>query len=400
MTELKQSNKRAMIAFVDDAHTFGGAQIAMAWAIRAILKHADISVLCVCPLPTQQAVMEIVGNHDRLRFVLCPPALSLNIFRFPLRLSTFFSILRPLVAEGVSVWWMNLSGIEFGLAPKSVLAALGQQNVAWLHNSETFSVFSSGGSWLRRRLSTIRDKIADQYLFRSYPLIVTPSISSANRLRERVGNVAFNIDHLYPTMGLIPASIRTQQEELSPSTKVDIWMIGRVEYGHKNNLAALEVLALLDQQGRQATLTICGGGPDLIDLMRRVHNSGLREKVTFIGWSKCPWKDVPRDAIIFMPSIFEGHSLVAREALLNGVRLVASPIPSFFEAIPHKLIADAFTAEAFARRIIEVRDTTRSDLSLLYETTLAKYPESAFVESILRLSEMPLQSGPSKATKA
>jgi len=131
VSETGSEHKLKPIVFIDDAHTFGGAQIALAWAIHAILHRLPQPVLCICTAATREAIRQITGEDEKLHFIECPPALPLNLFSFPLRLRSFHKLLAPLACEGVVTWWLNLSGIEFCLAPLFVLRCLKLYPIAW-----------------------------------------------------------------------------------------------------------------------------------------------------------------------------------------------------------------------------------------------------------------------------
>jgi glycosyltransferase involved in cell wall biosynthesis len=377
------------IVFVDDAHTFGGAQIAMAWAIRTVLRHRPQPVVCVCPAATRDAILPIIGKDERLRFIDCKPALPLNILSFPVRLWSFHRLLAPLVGQGVRKWWFNLSGIEFCLAPLLALRWLGLRPVAWLHNSETFQFYNAKQPALNRMLSRLRDALANRFVFGLYTCIVTPSHATEESMKARFwGSNPPRSGFLYPAVGY-----QSEQRDFSfnkleaAASEIDIWMINRVEYAQKNNLAGLTVLRLLKNRNIGAHLNVIGDGPDTIRFGSSIDEFGLAECVTFHGWRKDPWKMVPGDAVIFIPSFFESMSLVAREAMLYGVKMVLSPLPVFLEAMPGDLIAGEFSDESFADKIGEVHSMSRERILDIYKKALEKFSDETFVakfESLLQ----------------
>jgi len=381
VSETGGEHKLQPIVFIDDAHTFGGAQIALAWAIRAVLHRLPQPVLCICTATTREAIQQIAGDDEKLRYIECPPALPLNLFSFPLRLRSFHKLLAPLAREGVVTWSLNLSGIEFCLAPLFILRHLKLHPIAWLHNNETFLFYSAKGSPLRRLASRIRDAIANRWLFGLYPLIVTPSYATENSLRTRFhGSRHPRTGFLHPYVGLQNGASSHRSETCdSAGEKIDLWMIGRVEYSQKNNLAGLEVLKELRMQGKSACLTVVGDGVDMAHFRISTQKMGLSEFVHFRGWQQNPWELVPDNAIILIPSFFESFCLVAREAMLYGARMVVSPLPVFFEWIPGELIAPDFSAEAFANKVEEVSSMSRERMRIFYTEALQMFTEDAFV---------------------
>ena len=379
------------IVFIDDAHTFGGAQVAMAWAIRVLLWNTEESIVCVSSAGTWKAVLQIAGQQPRLTFIECPSALPLNIFSFPLRVLPFFLLLRKLKSQGVRAWWLNLSGIEFCLAPRAALALLGEDPVAWLHNTERFSFFYKKASLQRRSLGRLRDFLADRLLFRIYRRLIAPSLSSVAELQKRTRKPSHpGIAHLYYPMITREDSAFSAQappvRRLDPGI-LDLWMIGRVEYGHKYNEVALDVLQKLIQSGRKAHLTVVGDGPDSDDFRQRVVKANLAEHVAMLGWQTAPWEQVPPDAIIFIPSVYESMSLVAREAMIRGLRLAASPIPVFLEWIPHELLAADFTSASFTAKILEVEAMNHQEILALYASALARFSDTLFVRSFFSYTD-------------
>jgi glycosyltransferase involved in cell wall biosynthesis len=386
------SGAKPTIAYVDDAHTFGGAQIAMGWAIRAILRHSSLSVVCVCTAQTRDGIRSLVVENARLRFVACAPALPLNIFAFPLRLQAFHKLLAPLLSEGIGEWWLNLSGIEFCLAPLTVLMRHNIRPSAWLHNCQTFQFYSAKRSFLRRLSSRIRDVSAERFVFPLYPRILAPSHASENALKRRLRpGVRPSTGFLYPIAGV--QAEETVPQKAHAGGALQLWMIGRVEYSTKNCQASVEILKKLREENRSAVLHVVGDGPDLRHLKATVAESGLSGCVFFHGWQTNPWTLIPEEAIVLLPSHSEGMPLVATEAMLRGVRIVTSPLAVFYEGVPHEMVAQAFSTEAFTEKIAEVSGMDNARVCALYTEALKKFTEIAFVEQFESMLQVVRETG-------
>ena len=370
-----------LISFIDDAHTFGGAQVALAWAVRVLIRNTEARVLCVCSSETQDTIQKIAGINSRIEYIACPSALPLNLFTFPLRLFSFYSLIRRLQMRGVQHWWMNLSGIEFCLAPTLVLKMLGLNPKGWLHNTERFAFFYQRSSYGRKLLGTFRDYIADHYLFGIYKLLITPSESSSIEVNRRVaGRSVPQVDHLYyPTVINSEGSLSFSNSLKADDSEISLWMIGRIEYGHKDNEAALRVLRRLLDEGRKVHLSVVGSGPDEEAFKRQIVEWNLSSHVTCHGWQKDPWQSVPAGAIIFIPSVYESMSLVAREAMIRGLRLVASPIPVFREWIPAGLLASDFSPEAYVKALDSCLKMDIETVLELYRMALSRFSDDLFV---------------------
>lgn len=383
--------------FIDDAHTFGGTQIALSWVIRTVLTETDASVVCLCTERTREAVEKINGENSRLQFEEAPRALPLNLLRFPVRILRWMHLLERVRKGGVDVWWLNLSDIEFCLAPLLVLRWMGESPRSYLHGTSPFQFFQRSSPWKRRLLSRVRDWIANRFAFQQHKLLITPSLTSLKEVESRIRSTRKPIlGHLYyPPIGENATSFTppVPLDSLEESEPIRIWMIGTIVQGHKNNLAAMDVLEALAISGHRAMLTVAGAGPDLSAFQKEASRRGLSESITYLGWVKDPCELAPKDAVIFIPSFHETMNIVAREAMRIGLRLVASPIAIFHEWIPSPLIAESFAAEAFAKKILELRRMDPAALAQLYRNALDQFSNTIFLENFLRYSLYNLRSG-------
>jgi glycosyltransferase involved in cell wall biosynthesis len=379
------------VIFVDDAHTFGGAQIALGNAVRAILDYSDAAVTLVTTEKTRNAIQNILGDSARIRHVACPAALPLNIFSFPLCIPAFWRLLRPLVRESPNAaWFFNLSGIEFCMAALCVLRLLGKRPVAWLHNPERFAVFNRKASFASRYVSRFRDVVADIFGFQHYAVILTPSWETTAYTRSRMGpRKSTSLAALYPTLRFTGDSRETlasgAEDDMDSSDYLDLWMIGRIDYGHKNNELALASLRHLLDGGTQARLTVVGDGPDKDRLLDEAQRLQLTKFVKYVGWKQDPWVGMRPRAIVVIPSNWEANCLVAIECLFRGIRLVLTSIPAFREMYPELMIAAKNTPEAFSETILHVAALSNEQLSTIYAEVVEQYAPSKFVADFFRL---------------
>ena len=377
------------IVFIDDAHTLGGTQIALAWTIQVVLTKTEIPVLCVCTVRTRRAVEAVTGVNSRLQFEEAPSALPLNLFCFPIRLPAYWFILRRLRNRGVRAWWLNLADIEFGLAPLLVLRAMGETTHSYIHGTGQFSLFYQAASRKRRLLSYVRDAISNKFVFRLHSCLVAASRSSQKELESRItSRKRPSIGYLYyPPIGIFASQLRrpVARDQTLP---LQLWMIGNVIQGHKNNLLLLDLLEHLAQIGHTPTLGVAGVGPDLQTFQREADRRGLAERITYFGWVADPCAMVPKQAIIVIPSFHETMNLVAREAMRYGLGLVVSPIPVFHEWIPPALIAADFSPAAFATRICELNRRSGDELAEMYRRALNQFSDDIFLKDLLRISSI------------
>lgn len=80
-------------------------------------------------------------------------------------------------------------------------------------------------------------------------------------------------------------------------------------------------------------LTLIGEGPEEEKLKKIVKENGLKEKVTFRGWSNDPWKEAGQKSFLVMSSLYEGFPVTAIEALLCGMPVISTPVDGIVELI-------------------------------------------------------------------
>lgn len=143
---------------------------------------------------------------------------------------------------------------------------------------------------------------------------------------------------------------------LSPEDEVRLLTVGRLS-PQKGQTYLLRALVPVVERYPRATLKVVGRGPLEAHLRREADELGVGERVRFVG--KRP--DVPdllADAHLFvLPSLWEGLSIVALEAMALGVPIMASDIPSMREIAldgVHAILVPPRDVDALARSIIKV----------------------------------------------
>lgn len=129
------------------------------------------------------------------------------------------------------------------------------------------------------------------------------------------------------------ASIREQSG--IPQEAFVIGHIGRLDKA-KNHETILKVFQQLQQEHLHFYLLLCGRNTE--DLMPQLEALGIKDKTFVLGYRK----DVPRvlkslDCFLF-PSITEGQPNALIEAMVAGIPIVASNIPSIKECVPSQLL--------------------------------------------------------------
>lgn len=109
----------------------------------------------------------------------------------------------------------------------------------------------------------------------------------------------------------------------------------------------------------QAVLELAGDGPCRAELEALARRLGLAERVRFLGWHPCPAEVMSAWDVVVVPSRREGFGLVALEAMLAGVPVVASRVGGLPELVRDRQTGLLFDPENPS----ELADAVREVLS-------------------------------------
>lgn len=120
-----------------------------------------------------------------------------------------------------------------------------------------------------------------------------------------------------------------------PKNAFVIGHVGRLDKA-KNHDTILKVFKLLQKEDLQSYLVLCGRNTE--ELIPKLIAMGIKDKTKVLGYRK----DIPRvlkslDCFLF-PSITEGQPNALIEAMVAGIPIVASNIPSIKECVPTDII--------------------------------------------------------------
>ena len=132
-----------------------------------------------------------------------------------------------------------------------------------------------------------------------------------------------------------------------PKNAFVIGHAGRLDKA-KNHETILKVFQHLQQEDFNSFLVLCGR--DTEKLVSQLETLGIKEKTLLLGYRK----DVPRVLksldCFFFPSITEGQPNALIEAMIAGIPIVASDIPSIKECFPkkcHKFLTSPLDANEY-----------------------------------------------------
>ncbi|MGC8835004.1 MAG: glycosyltransferase, partial [Armatimonadota bacterium] len=136
---------------------------------------------------------------------------------------------------------------------------------------------------------------------------------------------------------------------IAPNAPVAIVVARLME--DKGVAGAIKAHTVLRQRAPNAVLLIAGDGPDRDALELMAEELGVESSVRFLGYRD----DVPdllaASDVCIIPSVFEGQSLVALEAMALGIPVVATSVGGLAEVVQHDktgLLVDPMNHAALA----------------------------------------------------
>ena len=114
----------------------------------------------------------------------------------------------------------------------------------------------------------------------------------------------------------------------------------------KQPLLLVESVSCLIAKGYKFELSILGDGPLLVDLKNKVKKLNLEANVTFCGYLQRPFEFISRSDILVLPSLSEGVSRSALEALFLGVPSVLRNVDGAEELIQEGLNGSLFKEDS------------------------------------------------------
>lgn len=164
--------------------------------------------------------------------------------------------------------------------------------------------------------------------------VIALSGDYATLAREDAGNYQRVRVIPCPITGPWPAVPKTQSRALKPGSPVRIGFAGRlaIEKGLETLFRSINTMRMA---GLDCRLSLAGAGPLRSTLDRLSRDLGLSEAVEFLGWLSEDRLASFYDSLdlFCLPSISENQGLVAQEALLHGVPVVATKVGALPEVV-------------------------------------------------------------------
>ncbi len=326
--------KKINLLLCDDAHTFGGAQIAFINLVKLLSKSDIFNIHCIINFHN----LELLNQLQLIQNIVIykgNKAFPFNIFFYHFDFRAYVDIIKRIKIDYA---YINLSGIEFGLIYVKSLNKLGIPFSVWMHNPEYYSKLISSKNIFRNTVSLLRDKIADLFFINSYNNYIAVSQYTKNRLIDR-GTNSNKIEVIFnPVLGqdevFMENDIVNKISEFSNGRKI-ISVIGRIQYTDKGQDQLLNCIDYLKSKNNDLCIVFLGDGPDKANLEKTFHKLDINN-VLFLGWINNADAYIKLFNLVLIPSRFETISLVAIETIRQNVKLLVSNIKPF-DYIPTEL---------------------------------------------------------------
>lgn len=320
------------IVFYNDVDLFGGHEVMLLVALRALLETGSTSVAVIysrsnkmleaqlASLGVEYPALRLLPQYytsGRLQIIR-----SLLSFRAVHQISSLMAQLSPkcvVVVQGD----ITLSSVGLLAAKRAGLFA-----ISYLPMAHTRKLRGE-------RLAVIKDAIL-RYYYQLPGKYIT--ISNAVSMQLNAHGVSRPVDIVENGIELadLPAESKSEaRAALGLDDDVYVAAIcGRIEFKQKGHDVLLEALAHRVSAFKKWRILIVGDGPDRRPVERLIVEKGLSDIVRVVPWQSSMSGVYSAIDMIVMPSNFEGVPVVMLEAMYYRLPLVGSKIDALDEFVP------------------------------------------------------------------
>jgi glycosyltransferase involved in cell wall biosynthesis len=326
------------ILFFDDAHTFGGAQIAAVNMAKYMKQEMGLDVCFTCPASNKRLISrlsQVDGIEVKSDGYSAIPFFLVTHFLFLWRIP---SIIKKMRAARGDIVIINMAGLEFGWLYIYAAKILKIKKIYWLHNVFLYTdLMQREGA--RHIMDVMRDSLAN--IFSKFIIhdLVTVSSSARISLLQRVG-LKNGIKVLGNTISL-PEINMAMQKNLTRSilngyaAETIAVVPGRISFGDKGQDRL--VASLPELESHNIAIIFIGDGHDLEKLRKLCAGHA---NVFFVGWQDSVAAYMQDADVILLPSRCETQGLIAMEAMYLQTPVLVSNIPAFVELVGEEFVVD------------------------------------------------------------
>ena len=326
------------VLFFDDAHTFGGAQIAAVSMAKYMQETMGMEVCFTCPASNEKLIErlnQVDGINIRRDGYKAMPLFIVTHFLMLWKVPGIISKMRAAKGDVVII---NMAGLEFGWLYIYAAQILKIKKVYWLHNTFLYTDLLKRNGW-RHAMDAGRDLLANVFSKWIFADLVTVSNSARENLLLRLG-LSSGIKVLGNTITAPPTRISIEvnlaRMVLNGYAAKTIAVVpGRITFGHKGQD---RVAACLSELERNSVAVIFIGDGDDLDMLKQL--CAGHANAFFVGWQKSIAAYIQDADVVLLPSRFETQGLIAMEAMYLATPVLTSGIPAFLELMGNEFITD------------------------------------------------------------
>ncbi len=152
-----------------------------------------------------------------------------------------------------------------------------------------------------------------------------------------------------------PGPIEAELKKAPVSKKWDAMFLGRLTE-QKQPLKFVDIIKHMQSKHRVSAVML-GQGELGAAVQKKVVEENLSRLIKLAGFQSAPYSYLTQAKVLLIPSLYEGFGLVALEALLLGVPVIASPVGGLVDIASEKCGGFAKTTAEFADKALKVVDS-------------------------------------------
>jgi len=340
------------VIFYNDGPVYGGHEVTALHAVKFILKKSEHKIHFIFSEENTRLKSELQKIED--------VNLILHFLSFSFRIKSYlFNFLNPFRARELKniIWGIGKVDLFVGVQGSIEISSfgiylarkIGIPTLSFIPLCYEFKFISKKGKAFG--LPRLRDFVAG-YFYNRPDHFITVSKFAKQQLVEREKISESRVAVIY--CGVDPGLLSVPKER-KKKEKQTVGIIGRVEFGHKNQLFLVEFLKkYYDKVSSVFEFVIVGDGKDLPTLQQLVQRAGLNNKLKLLPWQADPGALYSNIDIVMIPSFFEGIPLVLYEAMYLKIPILASNIPGHAEMLPENVLFSINDFEEFYQRLIAI----------------------------------------------
>lgn len=373
------------ILFFDDAHTFGGAQIAAISMAKYMNETMGLEVSFTCSSSNERLIerlSHVKGIKVRRDGYAAMPLFIITHFFLLWKIPGIFAKMRAAKGDVVII---NMAGLEFGWLYIYAAKMLKIKKIYWLHNPFLYTDLIQRSGW-RHTIDVARDRLANIFSKLIVADLATVSNSGResllSRWRLRAG-VKVMGNTITPPQARVPTQINLARAVLNGYAAKTIAVVpGRISFGDKGQDKLVTCLSELERNS--VAVVFIGDGEDLHTLKKLCVG---HPNAFFVGWQQSIAAYMQDADVVLMPSRFETQPLIAMEAMYLQVPMLTSGIPSFDELMGREFIVNFDNPAELSAKIEWICGLAEDRLASEYAERLEICCGSQYKNQIFRILE-------------